>query len=137
MKIFLIKSEDQDVMIDEANLVNSPESADLLWFHGAFNFELVQSMLGKITMVFYGHAAENVSELVERAGVTKDCQVTKSNDPWDKRGFQAYKQHPLFEDLNGGFYSYFVSVVDDEPVFYYTGSKAKIVAVEKKYISVV
>ncbi len=137
MKILLIKSEDQDVIIDEANLVNGPESADLLWFHGAFNVELVQSSLGKIPMVFYGRAAEIVSELIERAGVTEDCQVTKSNDPWDKRGFQAYKQHPLFEDLNGGFYSYFVSVKDDEPVFYYTGSKAKIVAVEKKYISVV
>ncbi|MFN4189929.1 MAG: amylo-alpha-1,6-glucosidase [Pseudothermotoga sp.] len=136
MKVLLIKSEDQDVLFDEGTVVNNLESADLLWFHGAFNFELVQSMLGKIPMVFYGQAAKMVSELIENSSVIRGYQVVKSDDPWDKRGFQAYKQHPLFEDLNGGFYSYLIFLEDNEKVFYYVGSKGKIVAVEKKYIAV-
>lgn len=137
MRIFLLKSEDHDVLVDGAEMVSDPESADLLWFHGAFSLELVQTVLGRVPMVFYGQAAEAASELIEHGSVTKSCQIVKSDDPWDKRGFQAYKRHPLFENLNGGFYSYLVNSNDHcEKVFYYAGSLAKIVAVEKRYISV-
>lgn len=137
MKIFLLKSEDHDVLVDEAKIVSDPESADLLWFHNTFNSELVNAMLGRAPMVFYGQAVEAASELIEHGGVTRNCQIVKSDDPWDKRGFQAHKRHPLFENLNGGFYSYLVRSNDHrERVFYYAGSSGKIVAVEKRYISV-
>ncbi|WP_461768058.1 amylo-alpha-1,6-glucosidase [Pseudothermotoga sp.] len=136
MKIFLMKSENHDVVMDEVEFVNDPESADVLWFHNIADPRLIQNMLGRVPMIFYGQAVRTVTELLEHRDVTRSCQIVRSEDPWDKRGFQAYKNHPLFENLNGGFYSYLLTSSDHETVFYYDGSLARIIAVEKRYISV-
>lgn len=137
MKVYLLEAESQRVVLRNVDLIQDVDSADLAWFHGAFDIRAVSKMLGKIPMVFYGEAAASFTELLEGASQVRRQKIIKSDGPWDKRGFQSYKYHPVFEQLHGGFYSYIVLKETDEDVFYYAGQKAKVIAVEKRYISVI
>lgn len=137
VKVYLLEAESQRVILRNVDLIQDIDSADLAWFHGAFDIRAVSKMLGKIPMVFYGEAAASFTELIEGASRIRRQKIIKTDDPWDKRGFQSYKYHPLFEQLHGGFYSYIVLKETDEDVFYYNGQKAKVIAVEKRYISVI
>ncbi len=86
-------------------------------------------LIGKAVTIIETIGADDTSTIEER-------RVFKDSSPWDKRGFQCYKNHPLFEGLFGGFYSTYLKGLEKMPnVFYYIGSRAKVVAVEKRYIS--
>ncbi|WP_292590740.1 amylo-alpha-1,6-glucosidase [Mesotoga sp. UBA5557] len=93
--------------------------------------------IGTKPIILIGKAVRIIETIgVEDAGTIEERRVFMDSSPWDKRGFQCYKNHPLFEGLFGGFYSIHLNGLEKIPnVFYYLGSRAKVVAVEKRYIS--
>jgi hypothetical protein len=138
VRVLLTKNDFFDLSFENVETVQDIDKADVVWFHGVFDPHTVQRVLGRRHAVFYGEAAAEVSKIIEQDDVVESFELVMSNDPWDKRGFQSYKYHPIFESLHGGFYTYLVlDKESSEKVFCYRGKKAKIVAVEKRYISVI
>ncbi|MBC7121818.1 MAG: hypothetical protein H5T94_00995 [Pseudothermotoga sp.] len=139
MKVFLLNLQPSLLQsFVDVEIVEDVEDADVVWFNDGFDLRLFQKVLGKKPSVLYKSAAAEASKLIEGVSVTEVVDVIKSDDVWDKRGFQSYKYHPIFQSLHGGFYSYQLNdTVPAGRVFYYRGSKASIVAVEKRYISVI
>ncbi|AJC74798.1 hypothetical protein AJ81_06665 [Pseudothermotoga hypogea DSM 11164 = NBRC 106472] len=138
MRVLLVKNDFFDLSLENVEIVQNVDEADVVWFHGIFDPHIVQRVLGHRHAVFYGEAAAEVSKIIEQNDVVESFELVMSKDPWDKRGFQSYKYHPIFESLHGGFYTYLVLDKDtSEKVFCYRGKKARIVAVEKRYISVI
>ncbi|WP_367358667.1 amylo-alpha-1,6-glucosidase [Mesotoga sp.] len=102
-----------------------PERRDVL----AAIRELPTILIGKAVKIVELIGLDEPGKIDRRSTILDDS-------PWDKRGFQCYKNHPLFEGLHGGFYSIYLNGFEKMPeVFYYLGRKAKVIAVEKRYIS--
>ena len=99
--------------------------------------DILSKTIGRVPVVLYGSAVKALQLIgVEEIGAIEESKVSLSDAPWDKRGFQSYRDHPLFNGLHGGFYSIYLNACEEMPdVFYYRGKRAKVVAVEKRYIS--
>jgi glycogen debranching enzyme len=99
--------------------------------------DILSRTVGRVPVVLYGRAVKVLQLIgIEEKGAIEESRVSLSDSPWDKRGFQSYGDHPLFYGLHGGFYSIYLNACEKMPdVFYYSGKTAKVVAVEKRYIS--
>ncbi len=101
--------------------------------------DILSRTIGRTLVVLYGSAVKALQLIgIEERGAIEESRVSLSDAPWDKRGFQSYRGHPLFHGLHGGFYSIHLNAYEKMPdVFYYRGNAAKVIAVEKRYISYV
>lgn len=111
---------------------------ELLIFNNVMpDLNSLSASIGVRPTLLIGEAVTMIEMIgIEETGTIKKESISLDKSPWDKRGFQCYKDHPLFEGLFGGFYSIYLNSFEKMPsVFYYLGSKAKVVAVEKRYIS--
>ena len=115
-------------------------SGEALWIHDTTEVdpEKLRALIGRHNIVLYGAAVSLMEKLgFDEADSVETEKLEKRESEWDKRGFQSYKGHPLFKGINGGFYSV---IYGEDPVGleinYYRGKRAKILAVEKFYISV-
>lgn len=97
----------------------------------------VSNLIGEVPLILSNKAVGLLVSLgIESDGKIEESTLELTSDPWDKRGFQSYKRHSLFDGLHGGFYSIHLNTLKELPgVNYYHGTLAKTVAVEKRYIS--
>ncbi|HPX97063.1 MAG TPA: hypothetical protein PLO74_02850 [Thermotogota bacterium] len=97
----------------------------------------VKQRIGQAPVVLFGKAVEMLPLLgIDSPEAIKTEPIEKVEGLWDKRGFQSYRNHPIFDRLHGGFYSTLLDVLTPPygEVSLYQGEKAKILAVEKRYI---
>ena len=114
----------------------------ILWIgeHSAETREAVHRARGQRPVVLYGKGLEILARLgIDNAEAVKTEPIEKIRGPWDKRGFQSYQHHPIFNGLHGGFYSVLLDVLDPPygEVSLYCGKNAKVIAVEKRFIDYV
>ena len=123
----------------------NPKSADAFkefaWIHNTdmISPEKFEELSRCTQIVLSGQAVKLIEKLgLDSLSSLVNEKIVKREDPWDKRGFQSYKGHPLFNELHGGFYSILIDLPTSNlsEIYLYKGKKAKIVAVEKGYISV-
>ncbi|NLZ13459.1 MAG: hypothetical protein GXY29_04625 [Thermotogaceae bacterium] len=99
--------------------------------------EQMRLYLGDRPVVLCGRGLSLLTELgIETPSGIRIEPIEKVPGPWDKRGFQSYRDHPVFVGLYGGFYSLLLDLLPSPygEVALYCGEKAKIVAVEKRFI---
>ncbi|HPH11554.1 MAG TPA: hypothetical protein PKW59_11855 [Thermotogota bacterium] len=97
----------------------------------------IRRNLGNRPVVLCGRGLSLLTELgIETPSGIRIEPIEKVPGPWDKRGFQSYRDHPVFAGLYGGFYSLLLDLLPPPygEVALYCGEKAKIVAVEKRFI---